>query len=93
RRVHAVFFKPGKEDPPHTPHEPPWLMRAPVALLVALCVIVGLVPVLAEGLLGLAVEAVLGAPLDFHLAIWHGLNLPLAMSALALVAGITAYRR
>ncbi|MBF7054011.1 monovalent cation/H+ antiporter subunit A [Halomonas sp. KAO] len=93
RLVHAVFFKPAKEAPPHTPHEPPWLMRAPVELLVVVCVIVGLAPVLAEGLLGLAVEAVLGAPLDFHLAIWHGLNLPLAMSALALVAGITAYWR
>ncbi|MGE4533956.1 monovalent cation/H+ antiporter subunit A [Halomonas sp.] len=93
RLVHAVFFKPAKQGPPKSPHEPPWLMRAPVELLVALCVIVGLVPVLAEGLLGLAVEAVLGEPLDFHLAIWHGLNLPLAMSAIALVAGIAAYWR
>ncbi len=93
RLVHAVFFKPAKEGPPKSPHEPPWLMRAPVELLVALCVIVGLVPVLAEGLLGLAVEAVLGGPLEFHLAIWHGLNLPLAMSAIALVAGVAAYWR
>ncbi|MGM0913168.1 MAG: monovalent cation/H+ antiporter subunit A [Pseudomonadota bacterium] len=93
RLVHAVFFKPAKEGPPKSPHEPPWLMRAPVELLVALCVIVGLVPVLAEGLLGLAVEAVLGEPLEFHLAIWHGLNLPLAMSAIALVAGVAAYWR
>ncbi|MEQ5801027.1 monovalent cation/H+ antiporter subunit A [Halomonas sp. H10-9-1] len=93
RLVHAVFFKPAKEGPPKAPHEPPWLMRAPVELLVALCVIVGLAPVLAEGLLGLAVEAVLGEPLAFHLAIWHGLNLPLAMSAIAIVAGAAAYWR
>ncbi|NWN83121.1 MAG: monovalent cation/H+ antiporter subunit A, partial [Halomonas sp.] len=93
RLVHAVFFKPAKAGPPKSPHEPPWLMRAPVELLVTLCVLVGLAPVLAEGLLGLAVEAVLGEPFDFHLAIWHGLNLPLAMSALALVAGVTAYWR
>ncbi|MDY7115452.1 monovalent cation/H+ antiporter subunit A [Halomonas sp. SSL-5] len=93
RLVHAVFFKPAKEGPPKAPHEPPWLMRAPVELLVALCVILGLAPVLAEGLLGLAVEAVLGEPLAFHLAIWHGLNLPLAMSAIALVAGVIAYWR
>nr|WP_298250744.1 monovalent cation/H+ antiporter subunit A [uncultured Halomonas sp.] len=93
RLVHAVFFKPAKEGPPKSPHEPPWLMRAPVALLVTLCVLVGLAPVLAEGLLSLAVEAVLGEPFDFHLAIWHGLNLPLAMSALAIVAGVTAYWR
>ncbi|WP_282039492.1 monovalent cation/H+ antiporter subunit A [Halomonas alimentaria] len=93
RLVHAVFFKPAKQGPPKAPHEPPWLMRAPVELLVALCVIVGLAPVLAEGLLGLAVEAVLGEPLDFHLAIWHGLNLPLAMSGIAIVAGVAAYWR
>ncbi|MCE0732859.1 monovalent cation/H+ antiporter subunit A [Halomonas sp. G15] len=93
RLVHAVFFKPAKQGPPKAPHEPPWLMRAPVELLVALCVIVGLAPVLAEGLLGLAVEAVLGEPLAFHLAIWHGLNLPLAMSAIAIVAGVAAYWR
>lgn len=93
RLVHAVFFKPAKQGPPKAPHEPPWLMRAPVELLVALCVIVGLAPVLAEGLLGLAVEAVLGEPLAFHLAIWHGLNLPLAMSAIAIIAGVAAYWR
>ena len=93
RLVHAVFFKPAKQGPPKAPHEPPWLTRAPVELLVALCVIVGLAPVLAEGLLGLAVEAVLGEPLAFHLAIWHGLNLPLAMSAIAIIAGVAAYWR
>ncbi|MFP4137741.1 MAG: monovalent cation/H+ antiporter subunit A [Halomonas sp.] len=93
RLVHAVFFKPAREGPPKSPHEPPWLMRAPVALLVVLCVLVGLAPVLAEGLLGLAVAAVLGETFDFHLAIWHGVNLPLGMSAIAIVAGVAAYWR
>ena len=93
RLVHAVFFKPARQSPPKAPHEPPWLMRAPVELLVVLCVLVGLAPVLAEGLLGLAVAAVLGEAFAFHLAIWHGVNLPLGMSVVALVAGAAAYWR
>ncbi|SEL18033.1 monovalent cation/H+ antiporter subunit A [Halomonas daqiaonensis] len=93
RLVHAVFFKPAREVPPKSPHEPPWLMRAPVILLVVICVVVGLAPVLAEGLLGLALQPVLGEAFEFHLAIWHGVNLPLLMSLVALVAGIATYWR
>ncbi len=93
RLVHAVFFKPARVATPKSPHEPPWLMRAPVELLVVICVVVGLAPVLAEGLLGLAVQPVLGGPLNFHLAIWHGINLPLGMSVIALAGGVAAYWR
>ncbi|EPC02942.1 cation:proton antiporter [Litchfieldella anticariensis FP35 = DSM 16096] len=92
RLVHSVFFKPAKEAPPKSPHEPPRLMRAPVEFLATLCVVVGLFPaVLATGILDLATRAVLHEPLDFHLAIWHGLNLPLAMSLAALVIGVATY--
>ena len=94
RLVHAVFFKPAREAPPKSPHEPPHLMRLPVEILVALCVVVGLVPAfMATGLLELASQAVIGSPLDFHLAIWHGVNLPLIMSLLAFVVGIALYWR
>ncbi|PXX98504.1 monovalent cation/H+ antiporter subunit A [Halomonas sp. LBP4] len=92
RLVHAVFFKPARETLPKSPHEPPRLMRAPVELLVGLCVLVGLFPAaLATGVLDMATRAVLGEPLDFHLAIWHGINLPLLMSLVALVAGVASY--
>ncbi|WGI26779.1 monovalent cation/H+ antiporter subunit A [Halomonas alkaliantarctica] len=94
RLVHAVFFKPAREAPPKSPHEPPHLMRLPVEILVALCVIVGLFPAfMATGLLELASQAVIGSPLDFHLAIWHGVNLPLIMSVIAFVVGIALYWR
>ncbi|MGY0552159.1 monovalent cation/H+ antiporter subunit A [Vreelandella sp. 2A-K22] len=94
RLVHAVFFKPAREAPPKSPHEPPHLMRLPVEILVALCVVVGLFPAfMATGLLELASQAVIGSPLDFHLAIWHGVNLPLIMSLLAFVVGIALYWR
>ncbi|MDN3557302.1 monovalent cation/H+ antiporter subunit A [Halomonas maura] len=92
RLVHAVFFKPPRQTPPKTPHEPPRLMRLPVEIFAVLCVLVGLFPsAMAGGLLDLATQAVLLEPLEFHLAIWHGVNLPLLMSAIALVAGIGLY--
>jgi multicomponent K+:H+ antiporter subunit A len=44
-------------------------------------------PVLAVG-----ARAALGAPLpEYSLAVWHGVNLPLAMSLVALVGGVTLY--
>tara|TARA_B100000678_G_scaffold149303_1_gene124572 strand:- start:3230 stop:5896 length:2667 start_codon:yes stop_codon:yes gene_type:complete len=92
RLVHAVFFSPPRHAPPKTPHEPPHLMRAPAELLAVLCILVGLFPALmATWLMAPAVEAVLLEPLEFHLALWHGFNLPLAMSAVALVAGVITY--
>ena len=94
RLVHAVFYKPAKEASPKKPHEPPHLMRLPVEILVVLCVVVGLFPAFfATNLLDLATQAVLGEPLDFHLAIWHGINLPLVMSIIAFAVGIAMYWR
>ncbi|MCA0975441.1 monovalent cation/H+ antiporter subunit A [Halomonas denitrificans] len=92
RLVHAVFFAEPRHAPPKAPHEPPHLMRAPSELLATLCILVGLFPaVMATWLLAPAVAAVLLEPLDFHLAIWHGFNLPLAMSVVATLAGLTTY--
>mgnify|MGYP000450397293 CR=1 FL=1 len=94
RLVHAVFFKPAQKAPPKSPHEPPHLMRLPVEILVGLCVVVGLLPgLVASGLLALAAQAVLGEPLEFHLSIWHGFNLPLLMSLAALAFGTLMYWR
>ncbi len=39
-----VFFGPTAQDLPHTPHEPPRWMRAPVELLVLTCLVVGIFP-------------------------------------------------
>ncbi len=74
-------------------HEPPRWMRVPVELLVLLCLIVGVVPSLTVGVvLQHAVIAVLGeAPPYYSLALWHGFNLSLLMSAGAMIAGISLY--
>jgi multicomponent K+:H+ antiporter subunit A len=54
---------------------------------------VGIFPALTYGpLVHAAAGALLGtAPPDYHLAIWHGFNLPLLMSAIAVVAGTALY--
>lgn len=91
RLVYAVFFKPATQPPPKTPHEPPRLMRAPMELLATLCVLVGVFPWLADGLIQLASDAVLVTPIEVHLAVWHGFNVPLMMSMIALAVGIAAY--
>jgi multicomponent K+:H+ antiporter subunit A len=94
RLVHDVFFNgPPKDLPIPHPHEPPLGMKAPVMLLVAACVAVGLLPMtLAGPLVQAASSAMLGAPAPaFQLALWHGLNLPLLMSAIAVAGGAALY--
>ena len=97
RFVHDVFFneKPGRL--PRIPHEPPLFMRVPIDLLVLLCLAVGLAPGLVIGpLLALAAKAALFGPVAgelpvYKLALWHGFNLPLLMSFVALLAGTALY--
>ena len=93
RFIHDVFFLRRPLRTPRTPHEPPRWMRIPVEVLVAICLIVGLLPALSvETLLRAAAAAVLGAPPPpFTLALWHGLNTPLLMSAVALAGGAVLY--
>jgi multicomponent K+:H+ antiporter subunit A len=94
RFIHDVFFNGEPEGLPNMhPHEPPLFMKAPVALLVVVCVVVGVLPAATFGpLVHVAATAVLGAaPPPYHLAVWHGLNLPLAMSVVALVGGVAFY--
>ena len=93
RFIHDVFFNGEPLDLPRQPHEPPRWMRAPIELLVLLCLLVGMFPELTVGpLLDAAAGAALQTPLpDFHLALWHGVNQPLLMSALALAGGVLIY--
>jgi len=93
RFIHDVFFNGEPIDLPRTPHEPPRYMKLPVEILVALCLLVGVLPGYVIGdLLNSASSAVLqGLVPAYSLAIWHGFNLPLAMSTLAFVGGLLIY--
>lgn len=93
RFIHDVFFNGDPIDLPKTPKEPPRYMKVPVEILVALCLLVGIAPAFVVGdLLNIASFAVLShASPEYSLAIWHGFNVPLLMSFVALLGGVIIY--
>ncbi|WP_028035415.1 monovalent cation/H+ antiporter subunit A [Chelativorans sp. J32] len=93
RFIHSVFFGPKATDLPREPHEPPHWMRLPIELLVLACLLVGVIPGLTIGpYLHTAIVSVLREETpEYSLSIWHGFNLPLLMSLIALVGGILLY--
>jgi multicomponent K+:H+ antiporter subunit A len=96
RFINEVFFHGEPKNPPKfPPHSPPRYMIVPVEILVALCLLVGIVPnVTVAPFLKAASTAVLGQTMSgYHIALWHGFNLPLAMSAAALAGGLLLYRQ
>lgn len=93
RFIHDVFFNGEPRELPKTPHEPPRYMRVPVEVLVAICLLVGAFPAFTiSALLNSAGQATInGVMPEFSLAIWHGINIPLLMSFMALVGGGLIY--
>lgn len=93
RFIHDVFFNSDPINLPRLPHEPPRYLRVPVEILVVVCLLLGVAPAYTVGpILAVASASVVGGPLPFYdLAIWHGFNLPLLMSALALSGGAGMY--
>ncbi len=71
----------------------PALVLGPV-LLAAAGLLVGLFPALVDArLLSPAAEAIFAQPTELRLALWHGVNAPLVLSALTLAAGFFLYSR
>ncbi|MFB4204219.1 Na(+)/H(+) antiporter subunit A [wastewater metagenome] len=95
RFVHDVFFGDETGALPRHPHEPPRYMRVPVEILILICVIVGVVPslVISTVLTAAAGGVLLQAPEPFSLALWHGFNIPLVMSVIALAGAVALYYR
>ena len=93
RFVHDTFFGKGPLDLDVVPHEPPRWMKVPVEVLVVVCLAVGIAPALTVApVLHAAAASILGASMPaYSLAVWHGFNLPLAMSAAGVVGGIALY--
>jgi len=79
---------------PNPPHEAsPRLWLAP-AILAVLGVIFAAMPSLVEtSVLRPAVEAIARQAVSLHVSLWHGLNLPLALSAVSFVCGLALYAR
>jgi multicomponent K+:H+ antiporter subunit A len=97
RFIHDVFFNGEPVGLDRVPHAPPFFMQVPVAVLVVLCLAVGILPAVLVGpLLAVAAKAALLGPTAgqlpaYSLAVFHGWNLPLLMSTLALLGGIVIY--
>ncbi len=93
RFIHDVFFNGEPVDLPRTPHEPPRWMKAPVEVLAALCLLVGILPqYTVQPILDLAAAAVLqGSTPAYDLAIWHGMSPAVWMSIIALAGGLLIY--
>lgn len=93
RFILKVFFGQDATDLPRTPHEPPKWMLFPSTVLVCLCILIGVLPgIIIEPTLTLATTSILGANHPtIDLAIFHGINIPLIMSAMALLGGIVVY--
>ncbi|MEO0750601.1 MAG: monovalent cation/H+ antiporter subunit A [Pseudomonadota bacterium] len=91
RFIGHTFLGPVRDDYPMTPHDPGIGMWGPPALLCVLVVGIGVAPFMAEPLVFMVTEAVLGnaATLpDEHLKIWHGVNAALYMSIIAVGGGL-----
>ncbi|KGJ93203.1 monovalent cation/H+ antiporter subunit A [Colwellia psychrerythraea] len=93
RFIHDVFFNGDPIDLPKQPSEPPRYMRVPIEILVALCLVVGIFPnFVVDDILKAASFAVIGGYVpEYKVALWHGFNLPLLMSAIAVTGGILLY--
>lgn len=67
------------------PRAPSWRFVAPAALLAAVGIVLGVAPGLEDELASVAIP---GYPtLSVHLTLWHGWNVPLALSAITLTGG------
>ncbi len=86
---HLFFGTPRAAEPFARAHDPGFGMWAAPALLTVLAVLLGLVPMtLAAPLMGAVTGAVVGAPAPaFDLALWHGVNLALILSLIAVAGG------
>lgn len=86
---HVWLGKPRDENLPHHPHDPPFGMWAPPALLTVLVVLIGLFPsAIAGPLVAATAGAVIGGELpEYYLSLWHGLTPALGMSVIAIIGG------
>ncbi len=87
--AHLFFGRPRDPVPHGKAHDPGAGMWAAPAVLVVIAVLLGLMPMLLAGTLVSAVAgAVIGGPApELGLSLWHGVNLALGMSALAILVG------
>lgn len=88
------FFKEAPEHPPKHAHEAPMLGWISAAILATIAALLGVAPGLfSHSILEPAATAVSGQPAHLHLALWHGVNIPLVMSLFTVIPGIFLFFR
>ncbi|WP_454598582.1 monovalent cation/H+ antiporter subunit A [Qipengyuania sp. SM2507] len=87
--AHLFFGQPRDAEAHARAHDPGAGMLAAPVVLVSIAVLLGLTPMLLAGtLVASAAGAVIGGPApELDLGLWHGINLALGMSALAVLVG------
>jgi multicomponent K+:H+ antiporter subunit A len=95
RYIAGVYLGPKRADYPAKPHDPPFGLWGPSALLVLLAIAIGLFPItLTAPLVAATAVVVTGDPEPvFAPMLWHGLTLALLMSVIAIVAGVLMVRQ
>jgi len=89
RFIAHTFLGPVRDDYPHKPHDPGFGLWVSPAILCVLVVAIGLFPALLVGnFVDVVAGAVTGEAIHTHLALWHGVNPALIMSAIAVAAGL-----
>jgi multicomponent Na+:H+ antiporter subunit A len=93
RFIYGAFARKGRPEPSHRVaelHRPPVAFLVAPAILAAAGLLFGIFPRGLDNVLGEYAETVPGRA-DYHLALWHGVNLPLLLSVLVLAAGTAAF--
>ncbi|MFO7856154.1 MAG: monovalent cation/H+ antiporter subunit A [Paracoccaceae bacterium] len=96
RFIAHVFLGPERDDYPSKPHDPPFGMWAAPGLLAFMVLLIGILPATTAGpLVAAAGGAVIGdAEMPYYsLKIWHGFNLPLLLSVVAVAGGAAVLLR
>ncbi|MDI5935536.1 putative monovalent cation/H+ antiporter subunit A [Halomonas kalidii] len=77
---------------PKVPHEAAWGMLVGPALLATLSLLAGLAPGVLDGLVAATTVAIGAGEASVHLALWHGVNLPLMLTLASLLLGGLVFR-
>jgi multicomponent Na+:H+ antiporter subunit A len=90
---HPFWAKPQHGLQPISAHEGPVTLWGPPLLLAILGLLFGIMPGwVSHALVAPAATIITGVPVTTELALWHGFNVPLGLSALTIIGGILVYR-
>lgn len=93
RFIYGAFARKGRSEPSNRVaemHRPPIGFLLPPAVLAAAGLLFGIWPTGLDDVLADYADTVPGGT-TYHLALWHGVNLPLLLSVLVLAVGIAAF--